>query len=410
MSNYLGIAATTATLRNLLMNVDTGIPADPILADTQVTTKPLDKAHTSDQVNQLNIFLYHTAPNAQLRNMEMLVRMKPGEEGQFPVAMNLYYLITAYGRGNDDVMAHRLLGRAVSILNDYPILSREEIKAALPGNDLYLQPEHVRITPQSLGVEEMFRLWATFQSAYRISVVYEVAVVMIESTLPISAPLPVLGVGPTAQPNGSPVSAMLTSALPPGMEPSALAGDTIVLSGSNLAGDLVIAVITWPEPVGGEVPPVMLQTLPGGTATMQSVVLDTTSGLDWQAGVYRIALVISKRGTDDRVTNELPLAIAPAIASITPAVVTRDAEGGIDLTLTVRYPVQPEQRVVLLVGDREVTLATPTAPTSVIEAHVPNIAAGSYYLRLRIDGVDSHLVDRGSSPPAFDQAALVTVQ
>jgi hypothetical protein len=40
---------------------------------------------------------------------------------------------------------------------------------------------------------------------------------------------------------------------------------------------------------------------------------------------------------------------------------------------------------------------------------VPSVAAGEYFARLRIDGVDSFLVDHSVSPPVFDQTQKVTV-
>jgi hypothetical protein len=37
------------------------------------------------------------------------------------------------------------------------------------------------------------------------------------------------------------------------------------------------------------------------------------------------------------------------------------------------------------------------------------VPAGEYLTRLRIDGVDSQLVDRSVTPPVFDNTQLVTV-
>jgi hypothetical protein len=39
----------------------------------------------------------------------------------------------------------------------------------------------VRVTLQPLSLEEMSRLWSTFQTQYRLSVAYEVSVVLIDS-------------------------------------------------------------------------------------------------------------------------------------------------------------------------------------------------------------------------------------
>src|SRR5262249_54445152 len=70
-------------------------------------------------------------------------------------------------------------------------------------SDPYQQPEHVRISPQPLSVDDALRLWSAMQVQYRPSAAYEVSVVLIESAYPVQAPLPVLslgqdGRGPTA--------------------------------------------------------------------------------------------------------------------------------------------------------------------------------------------------------------------
>src|SRR5689334_17339365 len=99
MSNSLAIAAVTATLRNLLTS---GIVGDPDLADTTVTAQSLDKARGTNNANQVNVFLYQIMVNPALRNMEPLQVVKRGESGQPAMPLNLHYLITAYGRDNDD--------------------------------------------------------------------------------------------------------------------------------------------------------------------------------------------------------------------------------------------------------------------------------------------------------------------
>ena len=59
-------------------------------------------------------------------------------------------------------------------------------------------------TGQPLSLEEVSKLWAAFQTNYRLSAAYQVAVILIESTRAARTPLPVLSQGkddrgPTAQ-------------------------------------------------------------------------------------------------------------------------------------------------------------------------------------------------------------------
>lgn len=179
MSNPMAIAAVTATVRNLLTKVATPFTGetDTDLSDTQVTTLPPDKAGLTDDHNQINVFLYHVLPNAFSRNLD-----GSGQIGKPPgLALNLLYMITVYGRSSSDIFAHRLLGRAMSLLHSYAILSPSDIAAALPGNDLGSAIDRVRLIPHEVTNEEMMRLWGCFQVKYRLSVLYRAAAVLIDN-------------------------------------------------------------------------------------------------------------------------------------------------------------------------------------------------------------------------------------
>jgi hypothetical protein len=175
MSNFLAIAAVTAALRNLL---DAGLNRD--LPGTRVTTRPLDKARDNSG-NQVNLFLYQMLPNPAWRNTDLRGPSAGAGSGSSPLALNLHYVISAYGRNEDEAepVSHRLLGRVMQILHDHPVLSVSEIRNSLPGSDLDQQGQHVRISLQPIALEEMSRLWNIFQSPYRTSVVYEVSVVLL---------------------------------------------------------------------------------------------------------------------------------------------------------------------------------------------------------------------------------------
>jgi len=164
MSNALAIAAITATLQNLL----TKIPGV-----SHVTVKPLDTSRQGLNSNQINVFLYQIGIDAALRNQDMPHQVKPSELGQPPLPLCLYYLITAFGESDDEVKAQQLLGQAMSVLHDHPLLGADEIKNAFPDSDLHEQIERIRITLDPLSLEELSKLWSAFQTNYRLSVVYK---------------------------------------------------------------------------------------------------------------------------------------------------------------------------------------------------------------------------------------------
>ena len=103
MSNAFAIAAVTKTLQNILKT-----EIDVFISGIRVTTLPPDKANRdNDGKDRLNIFLYHTEINPAFNNMD-IVRFN--ERVRPPLPLNLFYLITAYGKDRNRVNDHRILG------------------------------------------------------------------------------------------------------------------------------------------------------------------------------------------------------------------------------------------------------------------------------------------------------------
>jgi hypothetical protein len=404
MSNALAIAAVTATLEAIL---GTGVHADPNLNDTALTALPVDKARGSITSNQLNLFLYQILPNAAWRNMDVPQLVKPLESGVPPLALNLHYLLTVYGRENDNTQPfdHHLLGRAMSILYDHALLGPDEIKLSFAGSDLERQVERVRITLQPLSIEEISKLWTALTTQYRLSVSYEVSVVLIESTQPVRAPLPVLArgpqdKGPTSQGNLVPPFPALYSATPPNQQVSVGLGQALTLAGNLLDGTnigVLFGNASWAAPV--EIAPD-----PGGTSTQLSVTIPNVPAT-WPAGLYTLAVLVQRPGeTYRRSTNQISFSIAPSMTITPPSA----PAGTITFTVTCSPEVWPQQKVSLLVGDENIPAPPLGAPTTSL-SFIATLTKGDYYVRLRVDGVDSLLVNRSVSPPAFDQTQKVSI-
>lgn len=426
MSNAMAIAAVTITLRSL---IDRNLPDD--LAGAAVTAKPLDKAVSSNgsstgSGNQINLFLYQTEFNPTWRNMPLPDQVRPLESGYAPLALNLHYLLTAYGEADEDAQSHRLLGQVMSTLHDHPILSAEEIESAtateLPGSTLHEQIECVRIVPYTLSLDELSRLWATFQTQYRISAAYQASVVLIDSTRSTRTPLPVLARGQNdtgfpAQADVTPTLPTLTSLVLPQRQPSLQLGQTLRIVGVHLDGsDLEIRFqhsrlddpLVLTDVVSQSATEIEVQLPEPGAATDP-----TTPQNQWLAGDYTLQIAVRPPDEDQvRVTNQLPVALAPQIITDMPpiSVVANGVTGGVTLTLQTLPSVLPDQRIALLVGDRELLAQPRSDRTNTLVFEATDIPAGDYYLRLRIDGVDSQLIqDYEARPPQFDPNQQVTL-
>ena len=409
MSNALAIAAVTATLRNLLTQ---GVTLVPDLADTVVTTHVPDTARNGGTTaNQINLFLYQAVPNAAWRNADPPGVKRPGETGIPPLALDLFYLLTTYGR-DDDVsrpFSHELLGRAMSVLHDHPVLGAAEIASALAGNDLGTQVERIRFSLQPLGVEEIYRLWTGFQTPYRTSVAYEASVVLIDSTRETHAPLPVLQRG--ANDRGAAVRAVIAPpfatifAIAPTVDPTF--GDTLVLTGAKLSGGAVSVTFASPRLAAPRIVP----ALPGGTDATVRVTIPSDGTLP--AGLYGISVGVTTPlpggALETHASNEIAVALAPQITSVLPPSVQSQG-GSITLSLDCAPAVVVGQRVALLFGDREIQADPGTRPTNTVAFSISAVTPGAYFVRLRVDSADSTLlVDRTKKPPTFDPQRRVVV-
>jgi hypothetical protein len=413
MSNALAIAASTSALRNLLLQQ---VPVlDSSLADVEVTTRAPDTARKNVTKAQLNLFLYQVTANAAWRNMDLPRQVRPGETGFPPLALNLRYMLTAYGReeNDSDATCHRVLGAAMSTLHDHALLSADEIRNSLPGNDLADQIERVRVTPLQIPVEELSKLWTAFQTNYRVSTAYEVALVLIDSRMPTRAPVPVLKRGPTNRGVATMATAapVLETLELPNRQSAVRLGEDIVLTGKQLSTEGVTARFSSARLDT----PIDVALIAGDAAGTLKLHLkndaeDTDALSRWAPGVYMLALRVKLPDVPALVSNELPVALAPVI-TLTPL---NAPAGNLALTITCAPRIREGQRVLLLFGDRVVTadaLSNPAdkkKPTS-LAFTVPEVEAGTYTVRLRVDGADSIPVDFSSATPEFDSSQQVKV-
>jgi len=130
----------------------------------------------------------------------------------------------------------------------------------------------------------------------------------------------------------------------------------------------------------------------------------------WPAGFYTAAIAVQRPSdTFRRATNAASFALAPRITAIAPDPAPRTVNGDVTLTLTVVPDVLPEQRAALLLGGREILANPHPAQAGQLTFAVKDVAPAAYPVRLRLDGVDSILVDRSAVPPRFDPTQRVTI-
>lgn len=422
MSNALALAAVTAVLKDLLDSgmIDHAV-TDALGAGVKVSALAPDAVSLDNQEDpQLNLFLHQVTPNAAWRNAALPSRDAAGDRiSNPPLALDLHYLLTAYGRA--ELQAEVLLGYALQLLHESAVLPREAVRRALDpdvvdgailptvyqrlrGADLASQIELLKITPAALGAEEMSRLWSALQAHYRPTAAFQVSVVLIESRRPARGALPVLTRGEAIAgtprdrgvlvfPGLTPPLPTLLSVQPAGRQPVAVPGGTVTLAGHHLDG-LARQVTLRHAKLDTE------RSVPVDAGT--DAWLRLTMPADLPVGLYRVHASVQAADTGlRRDSNPLALVLAPEPV-LPPAAATRNADT-VRITLGIAPPLAAGQAASLLLGDRELPAEPAATPASeLVFAWRDAPPAGTRLLaRLRVDGIESPLVDRESVPVRY---------
>ncbi len=196
MSDYRAIAGVSKTLRALLldrMELPGGVSEVPVTIGPPPPT-PKD-ANPPREAPRVNVFLYWVSENGNLINREIPRRGSPAAFGHPPLCLDLHYLITAYGNNKlqsqgdspfDDTAAHLLLGSAVRVLHDVPVITESVVASRLPGGGPILHESLrdgcaiLKITLEPLTLDDFSKLWMALGGGLRLSVAYVVNAVQVD--------------------------------------------------------------------------------------------------------------------------------------------------------------------------------------------------------------------------------------
>ena len=429
MSNELAISAVTLALRNLLSD---GLITHPPPFDSApgpffpiAMTKPVDITmlplhrvrETIPDHNVVNLSLFRVEFNAAWRNQALPSQTRPGESGPPPLALNLDYLITAYGEDDHEDIAHFLLGQSMRILHDHAVIPRARLESALKIAHVQDQIESIRITPHSLSVDELSKIWTVAQTQHRLSVGYLVTVVLIDSRSPVRSALPVL----TRGKDDRGIDAIASA--PPSLDSvtiatgfnAAVIGDDLLVNGERLDANGVVARVRHPLMTRAVDLPVTFVSASQLKVTIPALPpfdpQETGTAAAWPAGIYALSLVVTRATGPGWTTNDVPFALAPSI-TVTP---DHHAPGTFDVTITATPQVRSGQQVLAIWDGTQIVPQAPvTTPANDANATTTvtftvDGSVGTHRVRLRVDGIDSIVMKRTGGVLAFDDAQSVNV-
>jgi hypothetical protein len=253
MSNGLAISGVTAVLQYYLHQLYTSPPFTAGAVKVSSLAPDLIQQafgnNPTDAENQVNLFLHQVTHNQSWRNVGLPSLAADGQTRLTnpPLALNLHYLLTVYA--SEYWEAEALLGFALMMLHENPVLARGEITNALTGLGLPYphnplttplascgladQVEMIKITPEALGREEMAWLWTALKADYRPTYPFQASVVLMQPQQQTTLATPVLRRRVRAQPIQS---AVILQVSPPNHQIAAAPTDTVTVTGENLSG------------------------------------------------------------------------------------------------------------------------------------------------------------------------------
>lgn len=172
MAKYTAIADVGNTLVSMLRK---HMVPEPISQPEFIGLgSPADKGDFA-----LTLFLYNIVESGDSRNNQVEVD-RMGVMRYPPMALNLYYLLTAHSSSEISSRAleeQRILGKAMQVLFDNSIIKGPDLKGTLEENN-----EEVKVVLDNMPFDMLIKSWNFPSIPYKLSVSYMVGPVYIDST------------------------------------------------------------------------------------------------------------------------------------------------------------------------------------------------------------------------------------
>lgn len=399
MSNSMAIATATMTLKHI---IDSALKALPQAMrgpdDVEVKTGRPTPTGSELPDKGVNVYLYQVTPSAAFRAMDVPTRSANGAATARPViAVDLHYLLSFHGE--DRVLQPQLLmGVVLGTLHARPILSRTAVQqtintlkantdfAFLEHSNLANALEAVRLTPVTMSLEEMSKIWSVFfQTPYRLSIAYQAGPLFIEQDdAPIVAP-----VVKTPVVRGTPFGGWtLDRVVAASGAGQPVTGDSVaLLEGRGFGLDAIVRID------GVDVMPDMV------SASLIRVRIPATT----RPGIRTVIAVQTSTGAESNIVPVVVHArlVAATVSGVAASGDLPDVTYAAEIKLVFDLPVGRDQRVELVVqettGEAQTTrrafeaVPRPNASndpltTTQVTVKMAGLRKGTYRTDVRIDG------------------------
>ncbi|HLK69156.1 MAG TPA: DUF4255 domain-containing protein [Bryobacteraceae bacterium] len=126
----------------------------------------------------ISLYLYRITPAGEIRNYPP--RVAPDGRRYRPLLpINLHYILSSWAR--DAVKQQRLLGQAMRLLEDTPVIPAGILNQGGPESDTFRPNETVDLIMETISVYDMGAIWDVSKPNVQISVGYVARMIGLES-------------------------------------------------------------------------------------------------------------------------------------------------------------------------------------------------------------------------------------
>ncbi len=188
MGRYTVIADTSEKLIEMLQKE---LVPDIIQNENEIGLRsPEDHADVS-----LGLYLYDITESEEIKARSTAV-IKHDKISKPPIYLNLYYMLTAYARGDNRYklpQEEKILGRVIQTFLDHPLIlyGSEGLTQEKDSGKINSETKRAQETPaispriimQRLDADERSKIWSFPNTSYRLSLFYKVSPVAIDSNI-----------------------------------------------------------------------------------------------------------------------------------------------------------------------------------------------------------------------------------
>jgi hypothetical protein len=177
LATHQAIAAVSLALKGLL---DRALPKGEYPTAQIKLLQPVDFG--TGMAEGISLLLYRVGVSTSLRNLPPRTTLS-GQRFRPGLPVDLHYVLSAWASDADK--QQRLLGWAMRLLEDTPVLAGNEINAFMPETAVFHADESIELICEPLPLDQWLALWDKLKPKVSTSMTYLVRMVQLDSERPM---------------------------------------------------------------------------------------------------------------------------------------------------------------------------------------------------------------------------------